>query len=65
MGRCRDPLCVGTDGGRTRYPAWECADGDFLCRRTGCTAWVDSTLADFASTVDVDMDYMEGFERFA
>ena len=26
---------------------------------------VDALLADFASTVDVDMDYMEGFERFA
>ena len=42
MGRCRDPLCVGSDGRRTRYPAWECADGDFLSWRTGCTAWVDS-----------------------
>ena len=134
MGRCRDPLCVGSDGRRTRYNASQCADGDFLCWRTGCTAWVDSNdceddedededghayaldaaaklealaqsgpkewsapdeatrgrivgllaqiqkaaaksrptlridvdalLADFASTVDVDMDYMEGFERF-
>ena len=26
---------------------------------------VDALLADFASTVDVDEDYMEGFERFA
>ena len=26
---------------------------------------VDALLADFESTVDVDEDYMEGFERFA
>ena len=42
MARCR-PALRRQHGRRTR-PAWECADGDFPCWRTRCTAWVDAAI---------------------